>query len=90
MNNNHSLNQEKGINEDIYGGPEPGSDELWHMTDGDFAKMAESMGCVGITVRRAAEFGSALEQAIGSGRPAVIDVKTHIDGIAPQAWSPPD
>ena len=89
VNNNHSLNQEKGINEDIYGGPEPGSDELWHMTDGDFAKMAESMDCAGITVRRAAEFGSALERAIGLGRPAVIDVKTHIDGIAPQAWSPP-
>ena len=89
VNNNHSLNQEQELNEDIYGGPEPGSDELWHMTDGDFAKMAESMDCVGITVRRAGEIGSALDQAITSGKTAVIDVKTHIEGIAPPAWSPP-
>lgn len=89
VNNNHSLNQEKGLNEDIYGGPEPGSDELWHMTDGDFAKMAESMDCVGITVHRAEAFGSALDEAITSEKPAVIDVKTHIEGIAPPAWSPP-
>ena len=89
VNNNHSLNQEKELNEDVYGGPEPGSDELWHMTDGDFAKMAESMDCVGITVHRAGAFGSALDEAISSGKPAVIDVKTHIEGIAPPAWSPP-
>ncbi len=88
VNNNHSLNQEQELNEDVYGGPEPGSDELWHMTDGDFAKMAESMDCVGITVHRAGAFGSALDQAISSGKPAVIDVKTHIEGIAPPAWSP--
>ncbi len=89
VNNNHSLNQEKELNEDVYGGPERGSDELWHMTDGDFAKMAESMDCIGITVRRAGEFGSALDQAVTSGKPVVIDVKTHIEGIAPPAWTPP-
>ena len=88
VNNNASLNQERAVNERIYGGPAPGSDELWHLTDGNFAEMGESMGCFGITVRKATEMESALDQAFSSGRPAVIDVKTHIDGIAPPAWSP--
>ena len=86
VNNNASLNQERNLNETIYGGQEPGSDELWRLTDADFAKIAESMDCFGIQVNKPSELGSALEQALASGKPAVIDVKTHIDGIAPLAW----
>ena len=55
----------------------------------DFAAVAESMGTLGLTVTKAGEFAGALEQALASGRPAVIDVKTDIEGIAPRAWSPP-
>ncbi|MCH2662903.1 thiamine pyrophosphate-binding protein [bacterium] len=88
VNNNASLNQEKDVNERTYGSQVKGSDELWHMTDGDFARMGESMGTLGITVHKATEMKSALDQAFSSGRPTVIDVKTHIDGIAPRAWAP--
>jgi acetolactate synthase-1/2/3 large subunit len=88
VNNNHSLNQEKRGNEAIYGGRAPGSDELWVLSDADFAQMAESMGCLGLTVRRPRQFAAALDQALSSGKPAVIDVKTHIDGIAPPPWTP--
>jgi len=31
---------------------------------------------------------SAIEQAIASGKPAVVDVVSDIDGIAPPAWRP--
>jgi len=86
VNNNASLNQERALNENVYGGVTPGSDELWKLTDADFAKISESMGGFGITVTKPSEFESALDQAINSGKPAVIDVKTHIDGIAPKAW----
>lgn len=88
VNNNHSLNQEKGGNEQVYGGQTPGSDELWIFPDADFAAIAESMGCLGITVNRAAELAPALDRAFAAGRPAVVDVKTHIEGIAPRAWTP--
>ena len=88
VNNNHSLNQEKGGNEQVYGGRTPGSDELWIFPDADFAAIAESMGCLGITVNRAAELAPALDRAFAAGRPAVVDVKTHIEGIAPRAWTP--
>ena len=36
----------------------------------------------------ASELPDLLHQALASGRPTVIDVKTSIDGIAPRAWTP--
>lgn len=88
VNNNHALNQEKKGVEAIYGRQTPGSDELWLFPDANFARIAESMGCFGITVHKPREVASALEQAFAAGKPAVVDVKTHVDGIAPRAWTP--
>ena len=88
VNNNHSLNQEQGGVEAVYGGRTAGSDELWLFPDTDFAKIAESMGCFGITVDKPSELAGALDQAFAAGKPAVVDVKTHVEGIAPRAWTP--
>jgi acetolactate synthase-1/2/3 large subunit len=88
VNNNHSLNQEQGGVERTYGGRTAGSDELWLFADADFARIAESMGCLGLTVNKLSELSSALDQAFESDKPAVVDVKTHLEGIAPQAWTP--
>ena len=63
VNNNHSLNQERDGVEAIYGGTTAGSDELWLFDDTDFASIAESMGCLGITVTKPSEIGGALERA---------------------------
>ena len=88
VNNNHSLNQEQGGVEQTYGGRTPGSDELWLFDDADFARIAESFGALGITVNKPGELPGALDRAFASGRPAVVDVKTHVEGIAPRAWMP--
>jgi acetolactate synthase-1/2/3 large subunit len=88
VNNNHSLNQEQGGVEQTYGGRTAGSDELWLFEDTDFAKVAESMGALGITVNKASEISGALDQAFSSGRPTVVDVKTHVEGISPPTWMP--
>ena len=88
VNNNHSLNQEQAGVERTYGGRTAGSDELWLFEDADFAGIAESMGCLGITVNKPAEISSALDRAFAADRPAVVDVKTHVEGIAPPAWTP--
>ena len=88
VNNNHSLNQEKSINEGVYGGRSKGSDDLWIFPEPDFAAMAQSMGALGLTVERPRDFAGALEQALASGRPAVIDVKADIESITPAAWKP--
>jgi acetolactate synthase-1/2/3 large subunit len=86
VNNNHSLNQEKAGNERVYGGQTPGSDELWIFPDTDFARVAESMGCLGLTVTKPGQLAGALAQAFAAAKPVVIDVKTHLEGIAPKAW----
>ena len=88
VNNNHSLNQERSVNERVYKGKTPGSDELWIITDADFAGIAESMGCFGIQVNHPSELAGALDQAFASGKPAVVDVRTTIEGIAPRPWAP--
>ncbi|MEZ4618883.1 MAG: thiamine pyrophosphate-binding protein, partial [Caldilineaceae bacterium] len=88
VNNNHSLNQEKRGVEAIYGGQSTGSDELWLFPETNFAKIAESMGALGLTVHKPSELAGALDQAFAANRPVVIDVKTNIDGIAPKAWMP--
>ena len=88
VNNNHSLNQEQAGVEAVYGGRTAGSDELWLFENTDFAPIAESMGCLGITVRKPSEIAPALERAFAADRPVVIDVKTDVAGIAPLAWMP--
>ena len=88
VNNNHSLNQEKRGNERYYGG-EPGNvEELWVFPDTNFAKLAEDMGGFGIRVQHPSEIQGALDKAVASGKPAVVDVVTDINGIAPRAWTP--
>ena len=88
VNNNHSLNQERDGVEAIYGRTTSGSDELWLFKDTDFASIAESFGCLGMTVTKPSDIGGALERAFAADRPVVIDVKTDIEGIAPRAWTP--
>ena len=86
VNNNASLNQEQALNERIYAGQTPDSDRLWKLNDADFAAIAETMGCLGVRIDEPAELDEALERALAADRPVVIDVKTHIEGIAPRAW----
>ena len=88
VNNNHSLNQEKHLNERAYAGEPANPDTMWHMLDVDFSKIAEAIGCFGVRVEQPGQIQGALEQAFASGKPAVVDVVTDIDGIAPPAWRP--
>ena len=87
VNNNNSLNQETQIFRQAYGGsPSSKQGEMWHFSKVDFARIAESMGALGIRVTKPAELASAFDRAISSGRPAVIDVQSDIEALAPNAW----
>ena len=86
INNNASLNQEQVLNERVFGGRTPGSDAMWMLSDVDFASMARSIGCFSTQVKEPGDFEGALDQALISGKPAVIDVRTDIEGIAQEAW----
>jgi acetolactate synthase-1/2/3 large subunit len=53
----------------------------------DFAGMARSMGAWGALVERPQDFGEQLQQAIDSGRPAVLDVRVDRDARLPATGS---
>jgi acetolactate synthase-1/2/3 large subunit len=86
VNNNRSLNQEINVYSRAYGGSLHGRHgELWHFRDTDFAAVAESMGVLGLTVTKASDFESALEKALASNGPALINVVTEIEAMAPRS-----
>jgi acetolactate synthase-1/2/3 large subunit len=45
----------------------------------DFRLLAEAFGAVGMTVKEKSEIEPALREAIGCGRPAVIDFRTSAE-----------
>ena len=88
VNDNHSLNQEKMLFAEACGGEQTSGFEMWQFEEVDLASVARSLGCVGIRVQRPDEIRPALQSALACGRPAVVDVVTDIDALAPLPWSP--
>jgi acetolactate synthase I/II/III large subunit len=89
INNNRSLNQDREGVERAYAGQTAGDkEEIWVFRDVDMAEVARSMGCCGIRVERPGDLQSALEQALASDLPAVVDVASDIDVVAPVAYVP--
>src|SRR5580700_8769570 len=86
VNNNGGGNQSKRGFERVYGGKQTDkAREMWTFRKTNFARIADDMGALGIRVEQAAAFPAALKQALAAGRPAVIDVVTDIDALAPTA-----
>lgn len=85
VNDNRSLNQEIGPYSAAYGGSLHGRHgELWHFEDVDFSNVAESLGIRGYRVTKPGDLASTLEQAFAEGGPAVVDVATDMDILAPK------
>jgi acetolactate synthase-1/2/3 large subunit len=88
VNNNASGNQSKRGFDRAYGGEQTAkARELWTYTSVDFARLASDIGALGIRVEKPRDFEPALAQALESRRPALIDVVTDIEAIAPVAVS---
>jgi acetolactate synthase-1/2/3 large subunit len=86
VNNNGGGNQSKRGFDRVYGGKQTDkARELWTFSKVNFARLAEDMGALGIRVEEASAFPAALAQALAAGRPAVIDVVTDIEALAPVA-----
>jgi acetolactate synthase I/II/III large subunit len=86
VNNNGGGNQSKRGFDRAYGGEQTQqARELWTYNPMNFARLAEDMGALGIRVEQPSEFGPALAQALAANRPAVIDVATDIEALAPTA-----
>ena len=88
VNNNGGGNQSKRGFDRAYGGEQTAqARELWTYNPMNFARLAEDIGALGIRVERPDDFAPALRQALDAGRPAVIDVVTDIEALAPVAVS---
>jgi acetolactate synthase-1/2/3 large subunit len=86
VNNNSGGNQSKRGFDRVYGGKQTDkARELWTFRKTDFARIAQDMGALGIRVEQASAFPAALAQALAAQRPAVVDVVTDIDALAPVA-----
>ena len=89
VNNNGALSQEFPSLKRNYGGnPHGSSDELWRFGPFNFAKVAEAMGCGGIRVENPGDIKDALRQAFAMDRPAVVEVISDVQVMAPMAWVP--
>lgn len=84
VNNNSGGNQSKRGFDRAYGGQQTERGrELWTYTPVNFAEIANTIGALGIRVTQPGQLPAALEQALAAGRPAVIDVVTDIEVLAP-------
>jgi acetolactate synthase-1/2/3 large subunit len=90
VNNNYALNQEKHLFDSAYKGRQRGrAKEMWHFShEVNFARVAEAMGCVGIRVERPDDIRPALEKALASNSPAVVEVISDVDAMSQRAWRP--
>ncbi|HMH48652.1 MAG TPA: thiamine pyrophosphate-binding protein [Candidatus Acidoferrum sp.] len=90
VNNNYALNQEKHLFDAAYKGEQRGrATEMWHFShDVNFARVAEAMGCVGIRVDRPDDIRPALDKALSSNAPAVVEVLSDVDAMSKRAWRP--
>jgi acetolactate synthase-1/2/3 large subunit len=88
VNNNCSLNQEIPTVRRVYEGTQPRRDgEMWRFSPVSLAKIAESFGAVGLRVERPQDLGPAMKVALECGAPAVIEVMTEVEALAPTAWT---
>ncbi len=86
VNNNGGGNQSMRGFDRAYGGKQTDkARELWTFNATNFARIAEEMGALGLRVDKAADFAPALARALAANRPAVIDVATDIEAVAPGA-----
>jgi acetolactate synthase I/II/III large subunit len=60
---------------------------MWGFSDVNFARVAESLGCMGMRVEKAADIPPALEKALAARKSVVIDVVTDHRAFAPKTWT---
>jgi len=86
VNNNGGGNQSKRGFDRAYGGEQTAqARELWTYRPTNFARLAEDIGALGIRVEKPDDVAPALQRALAAQRPAVIDVVSDIEALAPLA-----
>lgn len=83
INNNQVLAQCSGDLKQVHKDSENKGAHHFTFTDVNFSKVAGDLGCNGMRVTKAEEIGAAIEKALASGRPSVVEVVTDKNIIVP-------
>jgi acetolactate synthase I/II/III large subunit len=86
VNNNGAYAGEKAYWDNAYGNDTANSH--WKFGDVNFARVAEDLGCMGIRIEKPQHLADALEAAIASQRPVVIDVISDSTAYHDKGWLP--
>lgn len=89
VNNNHCLGQGRRNIDIAYEGRGGNKEEIFAYRDTDFAQVARDFDCFGVRVEKPADLAKAFDDARRSGKPAVIDVVTEFEALAPLPWAAP-
>jgi len=89
VNNNSCLGQGlRNLTLAHQGYDETNKGECYEFGDTDFARVAQTFDCLGITVDKPQDFAKAFEVAMASDRPAVIDVRSDPAAGVALPWAP--
>ncbi len=88
VNNNEQFAQGLKNLRVAYEGRDGRMDDCYRFGSTDFAKLAESFGCVGMRVDSSEQLVPALQRALAADAPVVIDVRTDPSALAPIPWMP--
>jgi acetolactate synthase-1/2/3 large subunit len=88
INNNSGLAQGIPDIRKVYGDGPGKPEELYRFAPVNFARIAQEMGCLGLRVDRPDEIGGAIRQALAAETPAVVEVMTGLEYLAPSPWAP--
>jgi acetolactate synthase-1/2/3 large subunit len=88
VNNNASYGQEMKWVDTSYGTRPGDRGGMFKFQKVDFARLAETFGCLGIRVEKSEALKPALTAALRADRPVVVDVRTEPDHKTPDAWLP--
>lgn len=92
VNNNNAFGQStKGIDQAYSqkkGKTDGRKEDLYTFESVNYAKLAESLGCVGIRVERPEDIGPAIEKGLSADRPVVVEVLSDRNCHPPMAWKP--
>lgn len=88
INNNGGFSQSIDDITRVYANRSGDPKELYTFSNVNFAQISEDLGCLGIRVTLPDKIVPAIQQAIASDRPAVVEIMTDFSARAPTAWSP--
>src|SRR5882724_11562609 len=89
VNNNSGFGQNLTGVHRIAGDRRDRGEELIRFGPTDFTAVARSFGVRGIRVEQPGEIAAALQQALATNGPVVVDVVTALEPRAPAPWAPP-